>query len=586
MARTLQNHHLSRLVLLFLLAAADGLAQQPLLYYCGDPSHAYLWVDPNAQAVVVTRQNEHWTTPPDTDPAWSKIQPQLGQVKPGAPDDAIQFLCQTQPDNASAHPRYPDREIYVRKQPDGTLRISFITPSNSPTFSFVRVDKDWKKSDSTVNIPLPKLLNQPSDGDAAAVMNQGTRPDMKTFWTSWIDGALHSTQPLQHVYPDDTQKPLWLWAEAVSESRWSDRMHRPMPAQAASAVEKKVKVPVLDWVRGMLFLLLGLVIGAGVIFGLRRRPITIPASVGKPAPAQDDQLIQQIETLLKSVQANLLTRMESLARELKTDSPAKGKSPRDAQPAIAAQPDLTALVQQAYNYAQQLSKSNLASLTPTGTLEQWLQNLPQALHATDSKIVAMINQLISDRDDNNNRSAAEIVSREKQLYDLRLQLKQNEDRIRDLESAQGKQDAWLKRSAQVQNLLAPLGTAQTNYLDGFRDPPSSAMLAFLISHSLLHLSLGLLNGDDNAVRAMKANLTSICRKLSPLQIPGFQKTLEQIEKQQWNVESLTDKMVRSDDHRDAGIYQVVLKYLRDYQKLDLAPFYITVDENGLAYRAN
>lgn len=450
MARTFQNHHLKWSVLLLLIAAADGLSQQPLLYYCGDPNHVYLWVDPAAQAAVVTRQDDHWATPPD-----AEIRKQLGEIKPGPPDAAIQFLCQSQPDTPVAHPRYPDREIDLRKQADGTVRLSFLTPANSPTFSFNRGDK--------VNIPLAKLLNEPTDADAATILNHGSKPDMKTFWASWMDAALQSTQPFQHVYLDDAQKPQWLWAEAIPESHWINRMHRPMPAPIAAPVEKRIEVPVIDWFRAALFLVLGVLIGAGGVFALRRQP----------AP-RDDHLIQEIDIRLKSLQSDLVSRMESL-----------GNPPRDPQ------------------------------------------------QATDT--------------------------------DLRL-----------------KKEA----SAQIRNLLAPLRTAQTNYLDGFRDPPSSAMLAFLISHSLLQLSLGLLDGDENGVRAMKANLTSICRKLSPLQIPGFQKTLEQLEKQQWNVEGLTDKMVRTDDHRDAGVFQVVLKYLRDYQKLDLAPFYITVDENGLAYRAN
>lgn len=161
----------------------------------------------------------------------------------------------------------------------------------------------------------------------------------------------------------------------------------------------------------------------------------------------------------------------------------------------------------------------------------------------------------------------EIIRIQKETADLRR-------KIHELE--------WIARQ-----LAVYLRQGQRNYLDERNDPETAAILAFLIHHSLSQLCGAIVKEKEDEVlkNAMFVNLYSIARKLEKTR--GFQGALEELEKKVSLIASLGETLVRSEErHFDDKLFQIFLQYMRDYARLNFAPFYFDTDSNGKVHFAN
>jgi hypothetical protein len=563
-----------------------AIGQTPaVLYYCGTADRIYLWADARDPAAIATGNGSYWSpTPQPSPPLWHRIRGLVSSGQNDAPEKRIAALCREQPSDARFQPRYPDVEIYIRRASE-VPEVTFLGAGAITTFKLTAADANSRRK--APNVPLGKLLRARSDKDAAAVLSGKQFDDPASFLTDWVKDIKQSSEPFQTVYTSSDGAPVWLWAEALDDAAWSSRIRRPMTPRSASLGEREklVPVPTINWLATVLSLFAGL--AGGVFVSRLRKPAAKPAPAytgSGEAPANGlpaaDASADRMDRNFAALAQHLDAKLEQIRSLFASVAPASTVR-------IDVQDNISKLVLAAYTFAARFgnSASPLAPLAPGGEMEEWLRSLPAALQAMDESIQREI-AAAAQNAESARQWATKFQQCEIELQAAAQALEASRGEVLALRNARSTEDRTVHEWTVLHDLISPVRTGQTNYLDGYKDVPASAMLAFLISYSMLNVAVAVSGSDEALSRAMKANLTAICRKLAACKLPGFQNALDRIEKGRWNMESLPDKLVRQDDHRDAGIFQVVLKHLRDHNKLDFAPFYFDVDEHGLAFRAN
>ena len=127
---------------------------------------------------------------------------------------------------------------------------------------------------------------------------------------------------------------------------------------------------------------------------------------------------------------------------------------------------------------------------------------------------------------------------------------------------------------------------QRNFLDVHNQAPASAVLGFLIQHTLVQLVTAHRSNDPVRTHAMYVNLNTIARKLQQYQgvpLRGFKAALDELDKISEGQPSATAFKRSPDRHIDEKFFQVLLKHLRDHAWLDLVPYFYDVDEHDRVY---
>lgn len=116
------------------------------------------------------------------------------------------------------------------------------------------------------------------------------------------------------------------------------------------------------------------------------------------------------------------------------------------------------------------------------------------------------------------------------------------------------------------------------------DVTPTAILSFLINHSLSKLHVAIYNGDEIKELTMLNNLYLISEKMR--EVRGFNLGFEGLNKI-FNAKFLLELNLSesTEEHRDDRLFQVMLNCL--IQKgINIAPFYIDIDKDGKLHRVN
>ena len=240
-----------------------------------------------------------------------------------------------------------------------------------------------------------------------------------------------------------------------------------------------------------------------------------------------------------------------------------------------------------------------------------LQNLESKRNENEKKIKQLSNESddlrkqVADLIQKNANLLDRLTSTEKELNQkdtviskLETKLKEREEKIGNLQNESDslrKKLEGLEHIAQkidqierIKSSIPYLNQGQRNFLEGSNETGSPAVLCFLINYSLFQMYRAIF--DENLINetrrnAMLVNLYLITRRLE--RIPGFNGASEELVKNFSNIGSLEGTLVCSEArHYNDRLFQVLLKYIHDYSRIDLTPFYFDSDANGKVYCVN
>jgi hypothetical protein len=182
-------------------------------------------------------------------------------------------------------------------------------------------------------------------------------------------------------------------------------------------------------------------------------------------------------------------------------------------------------------------------------------------------------------------SAKTTISQLKPIADrvpgLQQEVKELTERILRNEAARHLKE--LKENlADVEKIAAELVEAEKrHYSFSGRNVGTTAMIGFLISHSISQLAIAVGSGNQQLYEAMMSNLVCISGKLSDKGFDSASAYLQTFAKPfQTNGKEREPK-----DRPEGPMFQFTISQLNESLRIKISPFYITVDQEGFVYRA-
>ena len=160
-----------------------------------------------------------------------------------------------------------------------------------------------------------------------------------------------------------------------------------------------------------------------------------------------------------------------------------------------------------------------------------------------------------------------------------------ENRILVLERSSEQAGTLMDVASWMCDLWPYLRQGQREFFDD-NDVASGGLLAFLISYSASGLLLGLVEGKETLQAAMSKNIYMITSRLASSH-EGFKLSLSSFDRMVDMTSPFPEEMLAPGSaHQDSKMFQMTLRYMRNYSKVDLSPFYFDVDKDGRVFRAN
>jgi hypothetical protein len=554
-----------------------------------------------------------------------------------------------QPLNASTVPWYPDAQLYLRYQTPDSVLVTFIKSEKSETIGFAKKGQKWEPvsknilSELSLTLPAINVVLGPeipvTDSETAAAA-----------WNDWISASLENQNtkgPRRYLNPDNT--PGWIWQEALIENDWNRRLSLPKPSQGQEANptgsaatgspykdgENTTHIPfygqwwfwvVVDVIAFLLIIWMWrkrATIGARILQWRKSRepdlrhkakshskkktassrtkgtpPIqTFDRGDGLEKVCEDyievaeqsvADLLEKLRSHVESERSRIIEEynLVDLAPEKVTNLIDLGTEAELCYDALQREQALPNHTSDLKLYPGKLSKIDWLSQLPNSVVSIDLamkeQEAWRAKHDSEQQLRSTLERDLSDTrgklEQLSQKAKGDKALTEKQVTDLSTQLEQQRRKSEDLE-------------ASIDGIGKTITSAATYihqglryYIDQSDNPAYAAVVAALINYSLFKLCTGMAT-QDNAIRdAMLVNLHSISSKMSA--VYGFKSALEEIEKAFPGIGSATALTRSTQSHPDDKLFQLLLKYIRDYAQLDLAPFYFAVDKDKKVHYAN
>lgn len=614
-------------------------AAAPVYYHWVSREVVYLWrTETDLKPVRAVRGKSAWTLDPAAaakDAAWLEV---LRADTPNLPAGAdpwqpfLKRLSEEQPNNERAKVRKLDLQIYLRTLSPGHVFLTFVKDGNAAMVEFEKSDGRWGVNSAE---RLSQLTNA-YPAEARAVLNAKDLPlpgELADAWGGWIDKFVAPQAPSAKLTPAEADgRPLAIWQERLTEGEWFRRvtlLPTATPQPAASPVPPGVP-PVIEtkipFYRELWFqLLTGAFLVALVTVAWHRKWFS---SAGGPkemkgvarrksvARKQVEQRGGKVFDLAEGDEGGALDGiydefLKNTAEGLqRLRAEVEGVQARfvqevgmDGLPAEEAR-ELLKLGEAARACRGTLMREPSPNGGPGAKLfpdskrsgQQWLTGLPESVISVMNELrlkTAEAEQLGKDVKSHIAQNAEHAAALQKKVDELKASVRERAElegeKLRlqkELEAAQKSGDD----SQAVINAVVQASAIANNFQHGLgyylsqNDPAATAIVSALVNYSLSRLCQGYAEQKQELVDAMLANLYTIAERLKD--VHGFDLATREMLKNYTGIDSLRDKLdTTSKDHRDARMFQVLLKHLRETGRHDLAPFYFAVDQDGKVHYA-
>jgi len=165
---------------------------------------------------------------------------------------------------------------------------------------------------------------------------------------------------------------------------------------------------------------------------------------------------------------------------------------------------------------------------------------------------------------------------------LEQEVKNLKEGLRENEAAQRPKELK-EKFANIADIAAVLVEAEKrHYSSSGRNVGTTAMIGFLVSHSLSQLAMAVGTGNQKLYDAMMSNLVCMSGKLSDKGFGDAASYLQELA-EPFN----SNGKEREPRHRPEGpMFQFTISQLNESLRVHISPFYITVDQEGCVYRAS
>lgn len=598
--------------------------------------------------VATQKKNQSWVLDPPavkTNAEWAAVVRDYAQNVPQGKDPWEVFLNRLhaeQPNDDVAKVKPLDLQVYLRVRSPERVALTLIgggtPPAPGTTVEFNKRDGAWR----AVN---PEALTRTAAERAAdirAVLGTQERPPadaakLEALWGAWIDQFGKAEQNTTKLLPVEVRA---VWQERLSEAEWLRRTSlgmaltqptptQPQPAPTTSPVATATMTA--PFYKEWWFLFITTFAVAGVLVGLtfilrpkwlfdeqtqqrrprkeskeakrerlrrsRERGVAVFDRDGDGTPDEsplDGAYEEHAHAVVESFKASL----ERLRQQVETNKNRLSKTlgindmrPDEAREVIeaglAARDCYSSLlkVQQAYAgmshglYPQSRNK------------RQWLSALPETINTVTEELSAKTeeaNRLSDDVKRINElaeRRERELKAAELELTTLQQQKTALESRLDEATRRNEDSQVILDAIAQATVVAKNLQQGLRYYLDKANDATTTGVIAALINYSLTKLCQGYVDGDDELVNAMLANLYNIASNLQ--NVNGFKIALHEMEKHYTDIRSLGGRLVTTDKKDfDDRMFQMLLKHLREQGRVDLSPFYFAGDQDKKVHVAS
>jgi hypothetical protein len=202
-----------------------------------------------------------------------------------------------------------------------------------------------------------------------------------------------------------------------------------------------------------------------------------------------------------------------------------------------------------------------------------------------AQLTGELNKLLTERD-----HAREEIARLTPLADAARSLKQDVQRLnadltaaRDLEARNNESSrrlVELQRSFGV--TYSVLLEAEEKHYSRERNVGTTAMIGFLVNHSMCQFAAATAAGNDLLKRAMLSNLLCISSSLTD---KGFDDAAAHLSQIATPFQVDPSNVLGAERCPGGPMFQFTIGQLKQILRVSIEPFYITVDKDGRAYRA-
>lgn len=624
-----------------LAAGPTQHAAAPVYYHWVTRDTVYLWRTENdLRPVRAVRGQGAWSLDPAAaakDAAWLEV---LRAETPGLPPRAdpwqafLKRLSEEQPQDGWARVRKLDLQIYLRPRTPERATLTFVKDGNAAMVEFEKREGKWGANP-------PERLTQLTNtypAEARAVLGAQDLPPPERLaeaWGVWVDKFAAQPAPGAKLTPAEANgRPLAVWQERLTEGEWFRRVTlfppaQPRPAEPPAQPDVRptvvgTTVPLYKelWFR----LLLGAVLVTLVAVGWNQKKRF--SSIGDPnvkklaarrkraarkkveqrggsvfdheegddGGALDgvyDEFLKSTAEGLKRLRAEVEGVQSRFVQEVGMGG-LKAEEARELLKLGEAARACRGMLM----LAPSPNGGPGASLFPDSKRsgQQWLAGLPDSVNSVINElrqVTAEADRLGEEVKSHIAKNAQQASALQKKVDELkasereRAELEGEKLRLqRELEAAQKSGED----SQAVINAVAQASAIANNFQHGLgyylsqTDPAATAIVSALVNYSLSRLCQGYAEQRQELVDAMLANLYTIAERLKD--VHGFDLTTRELVKSYTGIASLRDTLdTTSKDHRDARMFQVLLKHLRETGRHDLAPFYFAVDQDGKVHYA-
>lgn len=616
---------------------SNAQPSSPIYYHWISRNIVYCWrSNEDAKPVVASSIKGGWSLSPSSaksDPQW--LNALKSKVSPNTPpqkiwDTFLKRLQEEPPNNEWAIIRYPDAQLYLRFQTLNSVLVTYIKEQKVETVAFVKDQQGWtplgENSLRELSISVPEM--KAIFGAEQAVSSNEM---IRAAWSKWITTFLvnpSSTNPA--MYLDSGNRPRWMWQERLIENDWNRRLSLPKPTEGqqpeissspagssgpSGSVKEEGKKPFykeLWFIVAILFLLSAVIfwklipLKPALSWTWRGLPLNLRHKDKSKVGRSDDldnlyndyteSAQKSVREFLEKVRVHIENERTSIIQEYGLDT----KEPQDIKELIS----LGTEAENCYRALLQAQKSGAHSsaftLYPrTRTKAEWLSELSASITSLELDI--------KDKEGGLEKLNAEkrITKAEKdQLQDdlekarreLQLALQGAESVRNETKLLSAKLEGEQRNREDLEVVIDGIGSTITStaiymhqglryYLDQIDDPASAAVVSSLVNYSLFKLCTGIATQDDALRDAMLANLYSISSKLSS--VNGFKLAIEEMKKSFSDIDSREKQLDRSEQsHPDEKLFSKLLRHMREYAQLELAPFYFAVDQDKKVHYAN
>jgi hypothetical protein len=634
--RTMRKLLASFVILCCALAIAPAQhAASPIYYHWVGRNTVYLWRSENdAKPVRALEMKGVWTFDPanaKTDPTWLAIVESKFPNPPAGSDSWKEFfnhLRDRYPNDDWAKIRKPDLQIYLRTNNPSRVLVTYVKGDVDTTVALVKNRQGWSAEQQDVLVKLAR--EHPAETKAVLETKDSLEPEAKLLgaWGAWMDRVGIQPGPVEKLLPVQTEngQARAVWLERLSESDWYRRVNllspagtpTPSPTVINDPNRGNVPPPSPRFYRELWFQLLvvtAVVIlllvawklgwfkrrerfarGRSTSLSIKEMRRQIRAKGGRFADTGEDdegvaEFVSAFEKSLRRFLSQVSAQSEKEKTQLLRESGMNGRDPGETRDLIetgeVARKCFSSLVKMQTQHG-----GGRDTLFPMQrNKQQWLTELPALIQSTTLEL--------REKTEQTNRLGDDVDRQKERIIHLAYELSEAEKErtqlIRSQEELQRKLDEATQKgedSQSVVNAVERVSAVANNfqqglryYLDQKKDTGTTAVIMALINYSLSKLCQGYAEQQQVLVNAMLVNLYTISEQLKD--VHGFQAAVQEMEKSNTDIRSLRQSLLTTDNsHADDKMFQVLLKHLRELEKIDLAPFYFAIDQEKKVHYAN